>query len=65
VLQALKMSANELRLMSAAKQKLMVDVGAILRNIDKSADYDLPEVSNYLKRYREFSGKSRTGYPNQ
>ena len=39
-----------------AKQKLMVDVGAILRNIDKSGEYELPEVSNYLKRYREFSG---------
>ena len=39
-----------------AKQKLMVDVGAILRNIDKSGEYELPEVSNYLRRYREFSG---------
>ena len=34
----------------------MVDVGAILRSIDKSNDYELPEVSSYLKRYREFSG---------
>ena len=34
----------------------MVDVGAILRSIVKSNDYELPEVSNYLKRYREFSG---------
>ena len=42
--------------MFVAKQKLMVDVGAILRSIDKSNEYELPEVSSYLKRYREFSG---------
>jgi len=43
-----------------AKQKLMVDVGAILRNIDKSGEYELPEVTNYLKRYRDFSGENKT-----
>ena len=42
-----------------AKQKLMVDVGAILRSIDKSNEYEVPEVTNYLKRYREFSGNIR------
>ena len=57
VLLALKQSGGELRQVFVAKQKLMVDVGAILRNIDKSGEYELPEVTNYLKRYRDFSGK--------
>ena len=56
VLLALKQSGNDLRQVFMAKQKLMVDVGAILRNIDKSGEYELPEVTNYLKRYRDFSG---------
>ena len=59
VLLALKQSGNDLRQVFMAKQKLMVDVGAILRKIDKSGEYELPEVTNYLKRYRDFSGKSR------
>ncbi len=59
VLLALKQSGNDLRQVFMAKQKLMVDVGAILRNIDKSGEYELPEVTNYLKRYRDFSGKGR------
>lgn len=55
ILSSLKDSGNELRQVFVAKQKLMVDVGAILRTIDKSADFELPEVTRYLKRYRDFS----------
>jgi len=33
----------------------MVDVGAILRTIEKSEDFEIPEVSRYLQVYRKFS----------
>ena len=35
-------------------QKLRSDVGALLRAISKSEDYDIPEVKNYLSRYFMF-----------
>lgn len=36
-------------------QELMVDVGAILRTIEKSDDFEIPEITRYLQRYRKFS----------
>ena len=42
-------------------QKLMADVGALLKAIDKSpeaggeTDYEVPEIQKYLREYRKFS----------
>ncbi len=36
-------------------QQLLVDVGAILRTIEKSDDFEIPEISRYLQLYRKFS----------
>lgn len=36
-------------------QKLMSDVGALLRTISKSEDYEVPEVRKYLSNYKTFS----------
>ena len=33
----------------------MSDVGALLRTISKSEDYDIPDVKDYLTRYKDFS----------
>ena len=38
-----------------AHQKLMIDVGTLLRTISKSEDYDIPEIANYLSTYKVFS----------
>lgn len=36
-------------------QKLMADVGALLRTIDKAEELEVPEVKQYLIKYREFT----------
>eukprot|EP00094_Tigriopus_californicus_P005418 TCALIF_05224-PA protein Name:"Similar to Smg1 Serine/threonine-protein kinase SMG1 (Mus musculus)" AED:0.14 eAED:0.15 QI:0/0.66/0.5/1/0/0/4/861/3250 len=36
-------------------QKLMSDAGILLRTISKSEDFQIPEVNDYLTRYKEFS----------
>ena len=53
---------NDLKRTVNIHQKLMADVGALLRAIDKSADagggeteYEVPEIQIYLGRYRIFS----------
>ena len=35
-----------------AHQKLMIDVGTLLRTISKSEDYDIPEIAAYLSTYK-------------
>ncbi len=42
-----------------AHQKLMADVGALLKTISKSEDCDVPEVTAYLHKYKKFSDKVR------
>ena len=53
---------NDLKRTVNIHQKLMADVGALLRAIDKSSDasggeteYEVPEIHIYLTRYRVFS----------
>ena len=48
-------SSRALRNCLAAHQKLMTDVGALLRTISKSEDYDIPEIASYLSSYKIFS----------
>ena len=38
-------------------QKLMADVGALLRTIDKAEELEVPEISQYLNNYRDFTDK--------
>ena len=38
-------------------QKLMADVGALLRSIDKAEDLDVPEIKTYLNNYRDFTDR--------
>ena len=40
-----------------AHQKLMADVGSLLRSIDKAEDLDVPEIKTYLTNYRDFTDK--------
>ena len=51
----LKDSGDELRRCISAHQKLMTDVGALMRSISKSEDYDIPEIATYLTAYKSFS----------
>ena len=48
-------SSRALRNCITAHQKLMIDVGTLLRTISKSEDYDIPEIANYLSTYKVFS----------
>merc|ERR1719266_1712716 len=38
-------------------QKLMADVGALLRSIDKAEELEVPEIKTYLAKYRDFTDK--------
>ena len=38
-------------------QKLMADVGALLRSIDKAEELEVPEIRTYLANYRDFTDK--------
>lgn len=46
--------SNGLRVTVTAHQKLMNDVGGLLRTISKSEDYEIPEVHRYLALYKDF-----------
>ena len=52
---------NDLKRTINIHQKLMADVGALLRAIDKSSEaggeteYEVPEIQRYLLQYRQFS----------
>lgn len=51
----MKESSRTLRGSVTSHQKLMTDVGALLRIIAKSEDYEIPEIAIYLSTYKSFS----------
>ncbi len=52
---SLQQSSRDLVGAITEHQKLMADVGALLKTISKSEDYDIPEVANFLQKYKAFS----------
>merc|ERR1712241_533279 len=48
---------SEFKKTLTSHQKLMADVGALLRSIDKAEDLDVPEIKTYLNNYRDFTDR--------
>ena len=51
----LQTRVGDLKKTLTSHQKLMADVGALLRAIDKTEELEVPDVSRYLAAYRSFS----------
>ena len=52
---SIQQSGREMVAAITEHQKLMADVGALLKTISKSEDYDIPEVAAFLQKYKSFS----------
>ena len=53
--QTVQQSNLELKKVMTVHQKMIADVGPLLKTINKSKEYDIPDVSKYLALYAEFS----------
>ena len=51
----LQSKVSDLKKTLTSHQKLMADVGALLRAIEKTEDLEVPDVTKYLITYRSFS----------
>ena len=55
VVKEVQQISKTLKLTLTGHQKLMSDVGSLLRTISKSEDFEIPQVQAYLSTYKEFS----------
>ena len=55
--QALQSRIYEFKKTLTSHQKLMADVGALLRSIEKAEELDVPDIKTYLGTYRSFTDK--------
>ena len=55
--QVLSAKIGDFKKTLTAHQKLMADVGALLRTIEKAEELEVPEIKLYLLDYRDFTDK--------
>ncbi len=51
----LQAKIGEFKKTLTSHQKLMADVGSLLRSIDKTEELEVPEIKTYLAKYRDFT----------